>query len=394
MLNDRGTRVLQSPQLRSLDNQKATLKIGDRQPTATGSFQPGIGGVGINPLVNTQFTFIDVGVNVDITPRVHDNNEVSMHVELEISSVRDKVNLGGIEQPVISQEKAIHDIRLRDGQINILAGLSQNQETKTLTGIPGLSSIPILKYLFSQEQVERSQSELLIALIPHIVRRPEITEQNLRGVAVGNATVVKLNYGRQQQAAAPGEAAPAPAAPGAPGAPAPAAPAPAVPAPAPTPGPPQAAIPGAPPPPAGAAPGVSAARVTMAPAQVEAAVGGTVVVNMVLENASDLFSAPVQIKYDPKVLRLNDVVKGTVMGSDGQQVIFTKNILNDTGTATVNLNRMPGTSGVSGSGTLITLNFQAVGRGIASVEAPQFTARNSKAQPLVTASPVALVTVK
>ena len=88
VLNDRGTRVLQSPQLRSLDNQKATLKIGDRQPTATGSFQPGIGGVGINPLVNTQFTFIDVGVNVDITPRVHDNNEVSMHVELEISSVR------------------------------------------------------------------------------------------------------------------------------------------------------------------------------------------------------------------------------------------------------------------------------------------------------------------
>ena len=86
---------------------------------------------------------------------------------------------------------------------------------------------------------------------------------------------------------------------------------------------------------------------------------------MVLENASDLFSAPVQIKFDPKVLRLNDVAKGTLLGSDGQQVIFTKNILNDTGTATVNLNRMPGTSGVSGSGTLVTLTFQVVGRGIA-----------------------------
>ena len=73
-----------------MDNQKATLKIGDRQPTATGSFQPGIGGVGINPLVNTQFTFIDVGVNVDITPRVHENDEVSLHVELEISNVSDK----------------------------------------------------------------------------------------------------------------------------------------------------------------------------------------------------------------------------------------------------------------------------------------------------------------
>ena len=122
--------VLQSPQLRAVDNQKATLKIGDRQPTATGSFQPGIGGVGINPLVNTQFTFIDVGVNVDITPKVHDNNEISMHVELEISSVRDHVNLGGIDQPVIWQQKAMHDIRLKDGQVNLLAGLNQTRRPR------------------------------------------------------------------------------------------------------------------------------------------------------------------------------------------------------------------------------------------------------------------------
>jgi hypothetical protein len=99
VLSDAQTKVLQSPQLRSIDNQKATLKIGDRQPTATGSFQPGIGGVGINPLVNTQFTYIDVGVNVDLTPRVHDNGEVSMHVEVEISSVNGKVNLGASTSP-------------------------------------------------------------------------------------------------------------------------------------------------------------------------------------------------------------------------------------------------------------------------------------------------------
>src|SRR5205814_9199727 len=79
VLSDANTKVLQSPQLRAVDNVKATLKIGDRQPTATGSFQPGIGGVGINPLVNTQFNYIDVGVNMKLNPRVHDNGEVSMH---------------------------------------------------------------------------------------------------------------------------------------------------------------------------------------------------------------------------------------------------------------------------------------------------------------------------
>jgi general secretion pathway protein D len=131
VLSDSGTRVLQSPQIRSVDNQKATLKVGEKEPIASGSFQPGIGGVGINPLVNTQFTFIDVGVNVDLTPKVHENGEVSMHVEVEISSVVSYVNLGGISQPVISQEKVIHDIRMKDGEVNLLGGLKQSQDSTT-----------------------------------------------------------------------------------------------------------------------------------------------------------------------------------------------------------------------------------------------------------------------
>jgi len=119
-LSDAKTKILQSPEVRSVDNVKASLKIGDRQPTATGSFQPGVGGVGVNPLVNTQFNYIDVGVNVDLTPRVHDNGEVSMHVELDISSVSGTVNLGGINEPIISQKKVVHDIRMKEGEVNIL----------------------------------------------------------------------------------------------------------------------------------------------------------------------------------------------------------------------------------------------------------------------------------
>src|SRR5439155_9001992 len=100
VMSDARTKVLQSPQLRAVDNLKATLKIGDRQPTATGSFQPGIGGVGINPLVNTQFTYIDVGVNVDLSTRILDAVDVGMHIDLEISSVTGHINLGGIDQPI------------------------------------------------------------------------------------------------------------------------------------------------------------------------------------------------------------------------------------------------------------------------------------------------------
>ena len=79
-MGDSDTKMLQNPQVRALDNQKATLKIGERVPVATGSFQPGIGGVGINPLVNTQFQYLDVGVNIDVTPHVHADREVTLKI--------------------------------------------------------------------------------------------------------------------------------------------------------------------------------------------------------------------------------------------------------------------------------------------------------------------------
>src|ERR1035441_3491877 len=195
VLSDANTKVLQSPQLRAVDNLKATLKIGDRQPTATGSFGSAIGsvGVGMSPLMNTQFTFIDVGVNVEITPRVHDNGDVSLHVDLDISSVTGHVSLGGIDQPIIGQRKISHDIRMPDGAVQLLAGLTKYQDSKTKTGIPGLGSIPILNRLFTSESVDRERQELMIALIPHVVRRPEYTAENLRGIAVGNQQSVHLN---------------------------------------------------------------------------------------------------------------------------------------------------------------------------------------------------------
>src|SRR5204863_3018162 len=128
LYNDTSTKIIQNPQIRASNNVKASLKIGDRIPVATGSFQPGIGGVGINPLVNTQFQYIDVGVNIDITPRVHANREVSMKLTLEISSVTSHVSIGGIDQPIIGQRKIDHEIRLKEGEVNVLAGIFEDQD--------------------------------------------------------------------------------------------------------------------------------------------------------------------------------------------------------------------------------------------------------------------------
>jgi len=125
---------------------------------------------------------------------VHDNNEVTMHLELEVSTVNGHVSLGGVDEPIIGQRKMVHDVRLKEGEVSLLAGISSRQDTKTVTGIPGLSSIPLIRRLFSGESVEHTNSDLMVAIIPHIVRRQEITDVNIRGIASGTANNVKLNY--------------------------------------------------------------------------------------------------------------------------------------------------------------------------------------------------------
>ncbi|MDE3197734.1 MAG: hypothetical protein KGN84_15400, partial [Acidobacteriota bacterium] len=193
VLNDSSTRVLQAPQIRASDNVKATIKIGDKVPTATGSFQPGVAGVGVSPLVNTQFTFLDVGVNMNVQPRVHENNEVSLHLELDVSQVKDRIDLGGVSEPEISQNTMTADVRLRDGEVNLIGGIIQDTNSRAITGVPGLAKLPVVGRLFNAENVEKDKTELVIALVPHIVRGPDITSSNLRGVAAGNMATIKVS---------------------------------------------------------------------------------------------------------------------------------------------------------------------------------------------------------
>jgi general secretion pathway protein D len=418
-LADTKTKVLQAPQIRSLDNVKATLKIGERQPTASGSFQPGIGGVGINPLVNTQFQFIDVGVNVELLPHVHDNGDISIRIDLDISTVSGHVNLGGIEQPIIGQRKVQHEIRMRDGEVSLLGGLINTQESKQVTGIPGLSSIPLLRRLFTGESIDKQRGELMIVLIPHIVRGSEVSAQNLRGISVGNTTAIKLNYAPKPTDVISGPAAAAALQPGVPAplpsgqppaagsavntpgvtAPAINPPATAPPATAPPTAPPATAPPATAPPataPPAAAPAAPSgnARVVFSPAQVDARVASQLSVSVLIDNASDVASAPLTIQFDPKMLRLNDAVRGDFLASDGQQPVFTKNIMNDTGTAVLQLNRQPGTPGVGGNGVLVTLNFTTLARGLTVVNLPNLAVRNSQGQSVAGGAPQLSISVR
>ncbi|MGC2293473.1 MAG: hypothetical protein WA450_16080, partial [Candidatus Acidiferrales bacterium] len=133
------------------------LKIGQRVPVATGSTQAATGvgaGSSVASLVNTQFQYTDVGVNIEAQPRVHPDGSVSMKLSVEVSAVANYQNIGGISEPVISQRKIEHEVRLQNGEVNILGGLIQRTTTNNLNGIPGPASVPGFKYLFSQTDKE------------------------------------------------------------------------------------------------------------------------------------------------------------------------------------------------------------------------------------------------
>jgi len=380
LLSDSNTKIIQNPQIRALDGQKATLKIGDRVPVATGSFQPGIGGVGINPLVNTQFQYLDVGVNIDITPRVHVGREISLKLTLDVSAVTSHVNIGGIDQPVIGQRKIEHEIRLKDGEVNLLGGMMEDTQTRSLSGIPGLAQIPVLKYLFGQTNTEHAENEIVFVLVPHIIRGPESARGNLDMLDVGTANALSLRLSGNK-APAPTvvpTAAPAPAA---------------VP-----PTPPQAAPPSSSsqaqnPTPSPQTPG-AAGTFMFDPPTLSETKGSTFTVNVMLTGGQNVYSVPVQLNYDPNQLAVANVSNGGFLSQDGQTVALAYRDDPTTGTLQVTATRPPGAGGVSGQGAVVTLTFMAKGAGQSALTITRGGARDPSMQPIAMAGAQAAITIQ
>ena len=370
LYSDSNTRILQQPQIRALDGQKASLKIGQRVPVATGSFQPGIGGVGINPLVNTQFNYIDVGVNIDITPRVHGTDQVTLKLAMDISAVDSYQNIGGIQQPVIGQRKIEQEINMREGEANIMGGILEETESKSLSGIPGLAQIPFFHYFFAQTNTQRQDNELVFMLVPHIVRSQDVFDSNTRAVDVGTANSISLH----RSSAPPTDQQPAtqPAKPG-------------------NPAPPQAANSSADQSAATAPAG--SALVSFDPASLNQAVGSTFTVNINLAGGQNVYSVPLQILYNPKVLQLLNVSSGPLLQQDGQAVALVHRDDSMMGILQITASRPPGSNGITGDGQVMTLTFQAKAPGEATLSINRAVLKNASMQNIPAGGSQAFVTV-
>jgi general secretion pathway protein D len=376
LLTDTTTKIIDNPEIRAIDGQPAKLRVGDRVPVATGSFQAGVGvgstaGAGfVNPLVNTQFQYIDVGVNVDITPHVHANRDISLKVSVEVSSVTGQQPIGGISQPIISQRKIEHEVRLKEGEVSILAGLFERTDTKQLNGWPGLANVPIMRYLFSTDNIEHEENENLIVLIPRIVRMPDWTRANLRAIYSGTETYpgVKREMDIKTPAANPNPVA-TPAAPPAQNPVAPGVMPPATPqGPTSTPAVPEAQSNGP--------------RIHFEPATLNLAPGQTATIGVVVENVSDLFSVPMLLQYNQAIISIEEVRHGGFLSGGTQEIALVQRVDKEHGQAIISATRQPNTPGVNGTGTLLGIVVKALAPGSTNLSIVQVNAKDSQQRPI------------
>lgn len=372
ILTDNKTKIIQDPEIRVSDGEKTTLTIGDRIPIATGSFQAGVGvgavgGAGIvNPLVNTQFQYQDVGVKIELTPRVHTDGDVSMKLSIEVSALAGSSNIGGINQPIISTRKIENDVRVKDGESNMLGGLIERTETKNLNGIPGLAQVPLLKYMFSDNSNEVQEDEILIMVTPHVIRFPSITADNLRTIAAGTDTNARVYHDDSQGAAL----VPAPTAPPAP----------------PTIGPQTNARPAPSPSPA--------AQLHFDPAATSMKPGDSATLGLAVTNVSDLYSIPLLIHYNPAVISVEDVRDGGFLDGGNQSIAIVHNVNAARGEIIVSATRQPNTPGVNGNGTLLGLVIRAIAPGNSELQVLQVNARDSQQHTIPMVSSEATIQVQ
>jgi general secretion pathway protein D len=308
---------------------------------------------------------------------VHYDGEVSLKLKVEVSAQTSSVTIDGVTEPIISQRVADQVIQLKDGEPALLAGLMQVQDTKNVSGTPGLGELPILRYFFSSTDKTQTTDDVVFLIIPHIVRESILTDENTRAIYTGTSQSVELL--RKEPSVTP-------AVESAEGAPA-----------------------------ANSLQTTSAANAASAmigkmaadskpvtpeslggmhmtadgtmsatpmtlsvtPASANQAVGSTFQVSIVASNAHDLFAVPLQVQFDPKVLSLVNVDAGDLLGKDGQSAALVHRDEGN-GAVTISATRPTGTKGVDGQGSICTLTFKALAPGDSTLSLARIGTRDSQ----------------
>ncbi len=351
LASDSDTKMIAQPKVRGLAGEKIEYVVGQKVPVVNSQFAAyAAGGVSNVPITN--YTMTDVGITIKITPKVHLEGEVTLEIELTISSIAGYVNN---LIPIIANREIKNTVRLKDGETNLLAGLLQDQERRSVGGVTGLKDVPLLGNLFGATKKQVEQTDVVLTITPHILRSIEISEEDAKplwvdpdnlsgvtGVAAGSAP------GRED-AVVPAEEPNLPERGG-------------------------------------------AAAVYLSPASFEAPRNREFRMNVELATEQAIGNCSLVLTFDPRVLNLKDVLEGGGLRTMGSQVPFLKNISG--GTCTIGFSSPPGGSGFKGRGALAVLVFQAVESGQTSIGFTSATAGSPMGQAIVLETGEASVNIR
>ncbi len=325
--SDTDTKIIAQPRLRGLSDEKITHKVGQKVPIPKTTFTPfAAGGVSQQPITN--YDYQEVGIEINFTPRVHLEKEVTLEVDLKVSS------LGGVgyaDIPILNNREIKNMIRLKDGETQLIAGLLRDEERKTIKGIPGLKSIPGIGRLFGAEDTTIEQTDVILTITPYIIRslpmgpddqKPVWVDLSSVGSSLGEGSYedAGLDAGLEGAEAQPGLAQRAMTAGG-------------------------------------------ANSISLTPAEFDLPAGREFRVAVNVRTDQDLSAMSVSVSYDARIMTLKDVSEGGISRQFGAGAPFLKNIDNASGTCTLGFSSPQMGKGAKGGGTLALLLFEAKAAG-------------------------------
>jgi general secretion pathway protein D len=228
----------------------------------------------------------------------------------------------------------------------------------------------VMRYLFSTDNVERQEDDVLIVLTPRIVRMPDWAKMNLRAISAGTESLPGARREMDVKAPTsnpnPAPQGPAGVAPGAPPGPAQANPSP--------------VAPGNP----GATPQaqVSGPQIRFEPSTMNLSPGQTATIGIVVDNVTDLYSVPMLLQYNPSIIHVEEVRHGGFLSGGTQEIAIVQRADNDHGQVIISATRQPNTPGVNGSGTLLGVVVKGITTGTTNLSIVQVNAKDSQQKPI------------
>ncbi|MGB7296476.1 MAG: secretin N-terminal domain-containing protein [Candidatus Aminicenantales bacterium] len=328
---DSDTRVLAQPRLRGVGDEEMKTIVGQKVPIPQTTFTPiAAGGVSQQPI--TSFAYQDVGLEITIKPKIHLEKEISLEIEVKITNIAGS-GFAGI--PIISTREIKNVIRLKDGETNLLAGLLRDEERKTLRGVLGLASIPIIGNLFGATDKEIDQSDLVLTVTPYIIRAlPRTAEddkplwielEGISSISRGDRSQIDEVMMRERRAVEESGIMPSPEEEEEP------------------------------------QEDLGASEVSLDPANFEVPQGREFRISVNVRSQQEIGNMSVSLSFDPQVVRLKDIIEGGMIRMAGANVPFLKNIV--PGGCTMGFSSPQLTRGVRGGGNMAVLVFDATAPG-------------------------------